>query len=198
MGSRAPDIADLDFQVGDHVCAFYEEGGNSLDDIVATYLSKGLQAGNKCACFSFADTASSVRDRIPPELMSRDGILQFFTEKQTEGGFSVEAYLRWLEAMVKEALSDGWGRLWAVGDAAFVGRDMAPTSISMKTWFTWEAQVNELASRYPQFIMCVYDLDRWAGELVMSVLQTHPRIFVNGLVLNNPYYVPPRQFLATL
>ena len=196
MGSRALDIADLDFQVGDHVCAFYEEGGNSLDDIVATYLSKGLQAGNKCACFSFADTASSVRDRIPPELMSRDGILQFFTEKQAEGGFSVEAYLRWLEAMVKEALSDGWGRLWVVGDAAFVGRDMSPTS--MKTWFTWEAQVNELASRYPQFIMCVYDLDRWAGELVMSVLRTHPRIFVNGLVLNNPYYVPLRQFLATL
>jgi hypothetical protein len=196
MGSRALDIADLDFQVGDHVCAFYNEGGNSLDDIVATYLSKGLQAGNKCACFSFAGTASSVRDRILPELMSRDGILQFFTEKEAEGGFSVEAYLRWLEAMVKEALSDGWGRLWVVGDAAFVGRDMSPTS--MKTWFTWEAQVNELASRYPQFIMCVYDLDRWAGDLVMSVLQTHPRIFVNGLVLNNPYYVPLRQFLATL
>jgi DcmR-like sensory protein len=196
MGSRALDIADLDFQVGDHVCAFYEEGGNSLDDIVATYLSKGLQAGNKCACFSFTDTASSVRDLIPPELMSRDGILQFFTEKQAEGGFSVEAYLRWLEGMVKEALSDGWGRLWVVGDAAFVGRDMSPTS--MKTWFTWEAQVNELASRYPQFIMCVYDLDRWAGELVMNVLKTHPKIFVNGLVLNNPYYVPLRQFLATL
>jgi DcmR-like sensory protein len=196
MGSQVPDIADLDFQVGDHVCAFYEEGGNSLDDIVATYLSKGLRAGNKCACFSFTDTASSVRDRIPPELMSRDSILQFFTEKQAEGGFSVEAYLRWLEAMVKEALSDGWGRLWVVGDAAFVGRDMSPTS--MKTWFTWEAQVNELASRYPQFIMCVYDLDRWAGDWVMSVLQTHPRIFVNGLVLNNPYYVPVRQFLATL
>jgi hypothetical protein len=32
----------------------------------------------------------------------------------------------------------------------------------------------------------------------MSVLQTHPRIFVNGLVLSNPYYLPVRQFLATL
>jgi hypothetical protein len=196
MGSRALDIADLDFEVGDHVCAFYEEGGNSLDDIIATYLSKGLQARNKCACFSFADTASLVRDRIPPELMSRDGILQFFTEKQAEGGFSVEANLRWLEAMVKEALSDGWGRLWVVADAAFVAPDMSPAS--MKTWFTWEAQVNELTSRSPQFVMCVYDLDRWAGDWVMSMLKTHSRVFVNGLVLNNPYYVPPRQFLATL
>ncbi len=196
MGSRAPDIADLDFQVGDHVCAFYNGGGSALDDIVVDYLSKGLQAGNKCACFSFADTASSVRDRIPPELVSRDGILQFYTENQAEGGFSVEAGLRTLEAVVKEALSDGYGRLWALGDMTFVARDVPPRS--MKTWFTYEAEVSELASRYPQFIMCLYDLDRWAGELVMSVLQTHPRIFVNGLVLSNPYYVPLRQFLATL
>jgi hypothetical protein len=196
MGSRALDIADLDFQVGDHVCAFYEEGGNSLDDIVVAYLSKGLQAGNKCACFSFADTASSVRDRIPSELMPRDGILQFFTENQAEGGFSIEAYLRGLEAIAKEALSDGYRRLWVLGDATFVARDVDPGS--MKTWFTWEAEVNELASRYPQFIMCLYDLDRWAGELIMSVLKTHPRIFVNGLILNNPYYVPLRQFLGSL
>ena len=196
MSSRAPDIADLDFRVGDHVCAFYGEGGNSLDDIVVAYLSRGLQAGNKCACFSFADTASSARDRISPELMSRDGILQFYTENEAEGGFSVEAYLRWLEAIVKEALSDGYDRLWALGDATFVARDLDPGS--MKTWFTWEAKVNELASRYPQFIMCMYDLDRWAGDLIMSVLKTHPRVFVNGLILNNPYYVPLHQFLGSL
>jgi hypothetical protein len=128
--------------------------------------------------------------------MSRDGILQFYTESQAEGGFSVEAGLRTLETIVKEALSDGYGRLWALGDMTFVARDVPPRS--MKTWFTYEAQVNELASRYPQFIMCLYDLDQWAGELVMSVLKTHPRIFVNGLVLNNPYYVPLRQFLGSL
>jgi hypothetical protein len=69
MGSRALDITDLDFQVGDHVCAFYNGGGSALDDIAVDYLSKGLQAGNKCAFYSFADTASSARDRIPPELM---------------------------------------------------------------------------------------------------------------------------------
>jgi hypothetical protein len=196
MGSRALDIADLEFQVGDHVCAFYNGGGSALDDIVVDYVSKGLRAGNKCACLSFTNTASSVLDRIPPELMSREHILQFITENQAKGGFSVEAGLRTLEAMAKEALSDGYGRLWLIGDASFVARDLPPGSL--KTWFTYEAEVNELASRHQQFIMCLYDLDRWAGELVMSVLKTHPRIFVNGLVLSNPYYIPLRQFLATL
>jgi hypothetical protein len=199
MGSQAPDTAGLDFQVGDHVCAFYNEGDNVLDDIVVAYLSKGLQAGNKCAYFNFADAASSVRDRIPAELMSRGGSLQVFTENEIplpEGGFSKEIYLRWLETVVKEGLSDGYDRVWVIGDTTFVARQVDPSSI--KAWFTYEAEVIEFASRYPQFIMCLYDLNRFAGELIMSVLRTHPRIFVNGLILNNPYYVPLPEFLESL
>lgn len=41
MGSRALDIADLEFQVGDHVCAFYNGGGSALDDIVVDYVLQG-------------------------------------------------------------------------------------------------------------------------------------------------------------
>ncbi len=72
MNVRAPKIADLGYKVSDHVCAFYNEG-NFPDDIVVQYLSKGLQAADKCAFFCSADTASSVRDRIPGELMTRGG-----------------------------------------------------------------------------------------------------------------------------
>jgi hypothetical protein len=43
MSPHAPNIAELGFQVGDHVCAFYN-GGNALDDIVMDYVLKGLQA----------------------------------------------------------------------------------------------------------------------------------------------------------
>jgi hypothetical protein len=60
MSVREPDIADLTWKVGDHVCAFYNEGVNRPDDIIVDHLSKGLQAGNKCTFFCFADTASRV------------------------------------------------------------------------------------------------------------------------------------------
>jgi hypothetical protein len=62
----------------------------------------------------------------------------------------------------------------------------------VETWFAAESELNEFAPRYPQFLMCLYDLDLFVGETVMYVLRTHPRIFVNGLVLNNPYYRPLR------
>jgi hypothetical protein len=157
MSPRALDIADLGFQVGDHVCAFYNEGGNALDDIFVDYVSKGLQAGNKCVSFSFADTASSVRDRIPGELVQRKDILQFVTDAEAlldEGGFSKDALISKMEAMVKEALSNGYERFWVICDVAFVVRNALP----IKDWFAFEAVVNEFAPRYPQFLMCLYNL----------------------------------------
>ena len=186
---------ELGFQVGDHVCAFYSEGGYSHDDIVVNYVSKGLQAGNKCVCM--IDTASSVRDRIPGELVSRDGILQFLTEDEAylpEGHFSKDTFIRNLEGMVQGVLSDGYERFWLIGDGSVIARN----AVDMKSWFAAESEVNELAPRYPQFLMCLYNLDLFDGEAVMYVLKTHPRIFVNGMIIANPYYIPPRQFAASL
>jgi len=195
MSPRAPDIPELGFRAGDHVCAFYNGGGSSLNDIVVDYVCKGLQAGNKCVCL--IDTASSVRDRIPGELVSRDGILQFLTEHEAYmpgGHFSKDTFLRDLEALAKEMVSDGYDRLWVLGDGTW----LVQNAVDMKTWFATESEVNELAPRYPQFLMCLYDLDLFDGEVVMFVLQTHPRIFVNGMIIPNPHYIPTRQFLGSL
>ena len=195
MSLRAPDTPELGFQVGDHVCAFYNGGGNSLDDIIVDYVCKGLQAGNKCVCM--IDSASSVRDRIPGELVSRDGILQFLTEEEgylPEGHFSKDTFIRSLEAMVQGVLSDGYDRLWLIGDGSVIAR----SAVDMKMWFAAESEVNELAPRYPQFLMCLYNLDLFDGEMVMYVLKTHPRIFVNGMIIANPYYIPARQFPGSL
>jgi hypothetical protein len=195
MSLRASDIAELGFQVGDHVCAFYNGGGNSLDGIIVDYVSKGLRAGNKCVCM--IDTASSVRDRIPGELVSRDGILQFLTEDEAylpEGYFSKDTFIRKMEATVKEAFSDGYDRFRAVGDVSFIVRN----AVDIKTWFAAESELNKIAPQYPHFLFCLYNLDLFDGETVMYVLKTHPRIFVNGLIITNPYYIPTRQFLGNL
>lgn len=193
MSPHAPDIAELSFQVGDHVCAFYN-GGNALDDIVVDYVLKGLQAEDKCVCF--IDRASSVRARIPAELMTREDILQFFTEDEAYlpgGHFSKDALLVGLEGLAEDAVSRGYDRLWVLGDVSWIVR----SAIDINTWFAAESGVNELATRRPQFIMCLYDLDLFDGEAVMYVLQTHSKIFVNGIIITNPHYIPRQQFLGS-
>jgi len=45
MSVRVPDIADLDWKVSDHVCAFYKEDVNLPDDIIVDYLLRGCRRG---------------------------------------------------------------------------------------------------------------------------------------------------------
>lgn len=193
MSPLTPNIADLGFKVGDHVCGFYTDGGSSLDDIVVRYVSEGLQSEDKCYCF--LDSTSSVRARIPGQLLKREDIIQFVPADEAyvpDGSFSKDARMLGLEGMVKDALSEGYERVWCLGETSFLVRN----AVDMKAWFAYEAELNEFAPRYPQFIICLYNLDRFDGETVMYVLQTHRRVFVNGIVIPNPYYIPTPQFLG--
>jgi hypothetical protein len=61
---------------------------------------------------------------------------------------------------------------------------------------SYEAKVNWVAPRYPQILLCLYDLDRFSGELVIDVVMTHPKVLINNMVVENPFYVKPEEFLA--
>ena len=45
---------------------------------------------------------------------------------------------------------------------------------------------------YPHFFFCLYDLDLFDGDTVMYVLRTHPRVYVNGIIIGNPHYQADR------
>jgi hypothetical protein len=51
--------------------------------------------------------------------------------------------------------------------------------------------------RYHQVILCLYDIDRFGGGIVVDMLKTHPRVLLGGAVLENPFYLSPDEFLAT-
>src|SRR5579862_8171739 len=130
---------DLEFQIGDHVCAFYNASSNSVDDIVVDYLSKGLQAGHKC--FGMVDDPSSVQARIPGELVSREGMLRVLTEDEAylpDGSFSKDTFIANMTAMVREAFNGGYERFRAVGDETFLVRH----GVDISEWFAAEAELN--------------------------------------------------------
>jgi hypothetical protein len=185
--ARAADHPDLDFRLGDHVCAFYNGGTGSLDDIVVDYLSQGLRAGHKCYCM--VDSPAAVRDRIAADLVPRPDALRILTEDEAympDGQFSAGGFIATMEGMVREAFAAGYSRFRAVGDESFIIRN----SVDITEWFAAEAELNHLVPDYPHFFFCLYDLDLFDGDTVMHVLRTHPRIYVNGIVISNPHYLP--------
>jgi hypothetical protein len=60
----------------------------------------------------------------------------------------------------------------------------------------YESELNRFLPRYPQVILCLYDLERFSGDIIIDVLKTHPRVLLGGMVLDNPYYLEPDEFLA--
>lgn len=62
----------------------------------------------------------------------------------------------------------------------------------------YETKLNYVLPKYPDPIVCVYDLNQHSGSVVMDILRTHPMVIINGLLQENPLYVPPDEFLEEL
>ena len=54
--------------------------------------------------------------------------------------------------------------------------------------------IAELGFQVGDHVCAFYLFDR---EAVMYVLQTHPKIFVNGMIITNPHYIPRQQFFGS-
>jgi hypothetical protein len=47
-------------------------------------------------------------------------------------------------------------------------------------------------------VICTYDLRKFNGAVIMDVLRTHPSIIVGGILQENPFFVPPDQFVREI
>lgn len=185
-------LADLGLDPGDHVCGFYN-GALMRDELTAAWVSDGVAAGQKCVCF--VDSTAALLGRLADDLgeaaPAAAGRVEFCDADAAyvpAGRFCKDAMLRRLEASVTAAIDEGFAQVRLLGDMSWVIR----SGVDTKAVFAYEAEVNEFSARYPQVVMCLYDLDHFDGSLVIDVLRTHPKIILNGMFIHNPYYLSAR------
>jgi MEDS: MEthanogen/methylotroph, DcmR Sensory domain len=187
----------LTLNVGDHVCAFYN-GPAERDQILQSYLGAGLVCGDMCVCV--LDDAEAVAPLTAAltegmEATSPPPQLQLKVSQDTYllgGRFSTSAMLAFWDTVVGEAIADGHLFSRAVGEMTWALRQMP----GVEELVGYEAELNYFLPRYPQVILCLYDLERFDGEILVDILKTHPLVMVAGMVLDNPYYLEPDEFLA--
>lgn len=187
MATVPTGVAELGLSPGDHVCGFYN-GSQVRDEVTAAWVTEGARAGHKCVCFF--DDSETLIQRIDAEIAEELRHVEFAAAAASyapEGRFSKDAMLQRLENAVAEAVTEGYARVRLLGDMSWV----MGLGVDTDTVFEYEAAVNALSPRHPASFMCLYDLDQFDGSLVMEVLRTHSKILLNGMVIQNPYYVPP-------
>ena len=62
----------------------------------------------------------------------------------------------------------------------------------------FETRVNYVVPKYDDIVICAYDLSRFGARVMMDALRTHPVVIVGGLLQENPFFVPPDQFLLEI
>lgn len=190
----------LSLEVGDHVCALYR-GSEGRDEILLPYLEAGLDAGDRC--IAVLDEADP--DEVASRLAGTHDTDGAIGSHQLDIRCSAETYLRG-GAFSKPAMLGFWDE--AVGSGMSEGGFTFTRSVGEMTWalrdmpgvdglVDYEADLNRFLPQYPQVIVCLYDLDRFDGSVVVDLLRTHPKLLLRGTLIDNPYYLEPDEFLRT-
>jgi hypothetical protein len=110
----------------------------------------------------------------------------------SDGKFSTDSMLEFWDTAVGEAFEHGFGFSRAAGEMTWALRQLP----GVEDLIVYESQLNRFLPKYPQVIMCLYELGRFSGEVLVDVLKTHPKVLLGGMLLDNPYYLAPDEFLS--
>jgi len=59
----------------------------------------------------------------------------------------------------------------------------------------FESRVNDVWHRHEDAVICTYRLGQFGGDAVIDIMRTHPMVVIGGMLQENPFYIPPDEFL---
>jgi hypothetical protein len=134
---------------------------------------------------------------IDPAVVERTGQLVLRTNAETyliDGRFDPNRMLTEFEQMASGNAVGGFplSRIvchmeWAADDRSYIDDLVA-----------FESRVNDVWVRHEDAVICTYDLARFGGSTVVDIIRTHPMVIIGGILQENPFFVPPAEFLSEL
>jgi hypothetical protein len=56
---------------------------------------------------------------------------------------------------------------------------------------SYEARVVRWTRAYRQVGVCLYDMDLFGGDVIVAMVMSHPKVWIEGVIVENPYFVEP-------
>lgn len=185
-----------------HVCAFFNSKADEYDVLLPFYAEAHGQ-GEKTLHLVNPENLNAHKQKLadfgmPVDALEQAGQLEIQTWEHSylaaEGKFERNSMLTNLIDSRNAAIENGFPRLRVVGDMNWVFlQDM-----DLRGILSYEAEVNEFLMVNKQPAVCVYDIAKLSGSMMMDLLRTHPLTLVNGVVQENPFYTPASEMLEEL
>lgn len=183
-----------------HVCAFFNSR-EEQNKLLIPFFKEGIDRGEKVLRIMDPrlrdEYLSAYRaGGIDVEAAEKSGQLEIrhWHDTYLQGGcFDGDKMIRLLEEGLEENRKT-YGLTRASGNMEWALEPVPGVTDIIE----YEAKLNYVVAKYPDPLVCVYDLNRHSASVVMDILRTHPMVIVGGVLQDNPLYVPPEEFLQEL
>jgi hypothetical protein len=181
-----------------HVCAFF----NSEDEeyrVLLPFIQEGFKCGDKAVHVINQNQRTDHLQRltgvgIDPIAAEKAGQLEVRTNSDVyirEGRFDQDRMLQVFEQLASGNAKGDFplSRIvcrmdWVVEDRSYVDDVIE-----------FESRVNDVWRRHDDAVICTYHLSKFGGDAVIDIMRTHPLIIIGGILQQNPFFVPPEEFL---
>jgi DcmR-like sensory protein len=197
--SHAVEFAGRTLDRSRHICAFF----NSADEerrVLRSFNKDGIDLGEKevhlVEAASRAEYLKGLEDGgIDVQQVMGTGqleVLPWTDAYVRDHQFDQDAMLASVEKLLQSGAAAGYPLTRLVGhhmDWVFLDKPAVTNLVE------YEARLNPVLSKYNDAVICSYDLSKFSASVAMDIMRTHQLVIIGGLLQDNPFYVPPEQFL---
>lgn len=181
-----------------HVCAFFNNDDDEYQ-VLLPFIKDGFQAGHKGIHVVNPEQREDHLQRLGAAGIDAAAAQQ---SGQLELRVNTDVYLpdgrfdpdRMISVFEQLASGNSGGQYplsriccrmdWAVKDRSHVDDVIE-----------FESRVNDVWLRHEDAVICTYHLDQFRGDEVIDIMRTHPMVILGGILQQNPFYIPPDEFL---
>jgi len=188
-----------DLVPGEHLCCLYETAEEHRI-LTADFLRRGLERGEKAACFGDARGVEAVLGRLREMGVDVDrcrsrGQLETLVREEAEARqarFEPAEAIASLGSETDRAVAQGFPALCVASEMTWAC--LKPPSLEKV--IEYESRLNDFFARSRCLAICQYDLRRAAPDVLLKILYAHPIIGIGTKVYDNFYYMPPGDLLG--
>jgi hypothetical protein len=194
-------FAGSDLGQSRHVCAFF----NSLDEqhrVLRTFITDGFSCGDKAFHLVDPEHRDEHLRRLAEAGIDVDEVMgsgQLEVWPWHDGPlsgdrFDQDTWLASFEHVLQSGPAAGYAQTRFLAQMEWALAELP----GVEDLIEFETRVNDVVPKYDNTVICAYDLSKFGASVVIDAMRTHPVVLVGGLLQENPFFVPPQEFLVEL
>jgi hypothetical protein len=184
-----------------HICAFF----NSSDEehrVLGSFIKEGFNKGDKA--FHLVNPVLRedhlrrlAEGGVDVQKAMDAGQLEVrpWQDAPLRGGrFDQDSWLVSFEKVLQSGPASGYAQTRFLAHMEWALVDLP----GVEDLIEFETRVNYVVPKYNDIVICAYDLSKFSASVVMDALRTHPVVIIGDIIQENPFFVPPDQFLLEM